>query len=131
MAIETPPYAPFGITTDTRWGAARWRRVAMICALCALVPAGVLIAEKAHHLWTANSGAGPTAVEAPVSPAGIPSATEAPNRLPKPSEPAVAPTAAPISPARPAVVEPATMPAPAPEPSGPPTVLRGAGIKAH
>jgi len=126
MAIETPPYAPFGITTDTRWGAARWRRLAVICALCALVAAGVLIAEKAHRLWTANSAAGPTAVEAPVSPAGTPNATEAPDRLPKPSEPAVAPTAAPIPPA---VIEPATIPAPVPEPPGPPTVLRGAGIK--
>jgi hypothetical protein len=126
MAIETPPYAPFGITTDTRWGAARWRRVAMICALFAFVAAGVLIAERAHRRWTANLGVGPTAVEAPVSAAGIPSATEAPDRVPKPSEPAVAPTAAPIPPT---VMEPATIPAPVPEPPGPPTVLRGAGIK--
>lgn len=129
MAIETPPYAPLGITTDTRWGAARWRRVAMICALCALVAAGVLIAEKAHRLWTANSQAGPMAVEAPVRAAGAPMPTEAPNRVPEASEAAVAPTAAPISPARPAVVEPATVPASIPEPPSPPTVLRGAGIK--
>ena len=128
MAIETPPYAPLGITTDTRWGVARWRRVAAICAVCALVAAGVLIAERAHRLWTAHSGAGSTPAEAPVSAARVPVPTEAPNRVPKVGEPAVVPTATPLTPARPAVVE-ATMPASVPEPSSPPTVLRGAGIK--
>ena len=127
MAIETPPYAPLGITAGTRWGAARWRRLAVICALCALLAAGVLIAERAHRLWTTYSGAGPTPVETSVS-AGAPMPTEIPNREPRTSEPALVPTAAPLSPTRPAVVE-ATMPVSLAAPSSPPTVLRGAGIK--
>ena len=125
MAIETPPYAPLGITTDTRWGAARWRRMAVICALCALVAAGVLIAERAHRLWKANSAAGSTPAGAPVNTARVPVPSEAPMA----SEAAVVTTAAPLSPIRPAVTEFATIPDSVPEPPAPTTVLRGAGIK--
>ena len=121
MAIETPPYAPLGITTGTRWGAARWRRVAIVCALCALVPAGVLVTERAYRLWTAKPAARPSFGEA-VGPAGVP--IEA---LPEPK--ATEPVVAPMSPNRSAVTEAATVPAAAPEPPSPPTVLRGAGIK--
>jgi hypothetical protein len=126
MAIETPPYAPLGITTEIRWGAARWRRLAVFCAVCALVPAGVLIAETAHRLWSSGAAA---VVEAPVGTARVATPTGAPDRAPKTSEPAAAPAAAPMPSARPAGIEPAMVPASIPEPSSPPTILRGAGIK--
>jgi hypothetical protein len=129
MAIGTTRYLPLGISTNDRWGIARWRRLAALCALVAVAAAGFVIAEKAFELTTmkpptkeadsVDHGAPATPTEAPA----VPPATEA-SGLTEASIPPTVPV--------PGLVDGATelhVPAAAPEHPEPPTVLRGAGIK--
>ena len=130
MATETPPYLPLSITTETRWGAARWRRVAVICALSALGAAGFAIAEKAADVVNARSAAAPPVG---VSPGIVQAPLTAPSQQPATeAAPATATVAitTPLSPSSAVLsAKPDSTPAAAPEPPSSPTVLRGAGIK--
>ena len=131
MEIGTPRYLPLGITTDDRWGAARRRRLVVICALCALAAACFVIAEKARDLMTtksADAGVSPGMAEAPVKLPHVPATTEAPN-FAATATAATVTVPAPSSPSAAAAIEAPTVPAAAPEPPSLPTVLRGAGIK--
>ena len=132
MGIGTPRYLPLGITTDDRWGAARRRRLVAICALCALVMAGFVIAEKVHDLMITKSAESTAAgvspgPEAPITPRSTQPPTEAPSLTTATA--ATVPVPVPSSPSPAAAIEAATVPAAAPEPPSVPTVLRGAGIK--
>jgi hypothetical protein len=132
MAIGTPRYLPLGITTDDRWGAARRRRLVVICALCALTLAGLVTAETAYDLMTTNSadtradGVSPGTAEALVKP---PATTETPNFAATATLPETVPVAAPSPSSAAAAIEAPAVPAATPEPPSLPTVLRGAGIK--
>lgn len=129
MGIGTARYLPLGITTDDRWGAARRRRLAAICALFALAATGFVIAETAHDRMTTKptdaraDGVSPGTAKAPVRPAAT---TEAANFVATATLPETVPVTAPNAAE---AIEAPTVPGAPPEAPSLPTVLRGAGSK--